>query len=784
MAVQSALEFRELVAKSSLLNDEVLDKFYAETSPTSSSEAAKLLIEKGLLTRFQATMLLAGRYRGLVLGPYKLLEQIGQGGMGVVYLAEHVKLHRQVALKILPQKSTKDKLALERFYREARAVAALDHPNIVRAYDVGEVDGVHYLAMEYVPGVNLQSHLDKKGPMPWRTAVGFIAQACRGLQHAFERGMIHRDIKPGNLLVDRQNTLKILDLGLARCFHNDRDNITARLAQNEELTGSLDYMAPEVARGEQAIDIRSDIYSLGLTLYALITGKPPYEGTPAQKLLFHQMKELPLLHEVIAEVPPELSAVVARMIAKDPAARYPTPGHILNDLQPWIEGTPTAPLSAIRLKPGQTQTFSADTRNGDTVPRLTSPTETLPQAIIEDDQPMASKAAGSSPKLPGKPAARLTPAANTGPIRVAAPTPNTTAIPSRNGAAKTVPAASATSSTHATTKIKPASATQTVAKAMVISSAVEDEEETAEDDDGSADSFRRKGKGKKRKFKSKKAAQKFNLLLGLVIGLGAAVIVIPLVVLGFVFDFASDMARPNPTLAAQAKQPSEPKRPPTTGYTDTQRSSHQPPPSNPPSGIPQPPSGTGGLPGGTIGSGGAVNGAGFQQPGRPSSGQTGSWVPGQEPLVGMPAPEIDGEDLGGACLRLSDFRGQVVLLDFWGFWCPHCRNMIPHERQLVEKMRGRPFVLLGVNSDRDPVKLQSDLIVHQVNWRSLKNTRSDGGESISKIWGVRGWPTLYLIDHNGIIREKWVGAPDNAILDSRIEALVREAERASRNKPS
>lgn len=778
MPVETALQFRELVAKSSLLSEEVLDRFFAENSPATSSEAARLLIEKGLLTRFQATMLLAGRHRGLVLGPYKLLEQIGQGGMGVVYLAEHVKLHRQVALKILPQKSTKDKLALERFYREARAVAALDHPNIVRAYDVGEVDGVHYLAMEYVPGINLQTHIDKKGPMPWRVAVGFISQACRGLQHAHERGMVHRDIKPGNLLVDRQGTLKILDLGLARCFRNDQDNLTAKFAQNEELTGSLDYMAPEVARGEQAIDIRSDIYSLGLTLYALVTGKPPYEGSPAQKLLYHQVKDLPLLHEVQPDVPPELSTVVARMIAKNPSSRYPTPGHVLADLLPWSPAG-SAPPSTVRLSAGQTQTLSSEPRTSDTVPRLTSPTETLPEAIIIEDGPAPTKAPTGPiprPAVPAKPAARLSSTPATGPIRTAATMPSTPAAaptPSRNGTVKVAPLPSPT------TRIKPASPTQTVAKAMVVASEADDEE--LADEESGQDSFRRKGKGKRKKSKAKKWTQNQGLLVGLVIGLGAAVIIVPLLIIGFLFDFASDMASPNPALAANPNDPAfrSGSRPGVKGYTDTQRTSHQAPASPPPN-VPQPPTGQPGQPGLPGGSVGASNpNRGGQLPSPPGGG---SWVPGQEPVVGMVAPEIDGEDLDGACFRLSDYRGSVVLLDFWGFWCPHCRGMIPHERMLVERMRGRPFALLGVNSDRDASKLQSDLVTHQVNWRSFKNTRGDGSESISKIWGIRGWPTLILIDHNGIIKEKWVGVPDYGILDARIEELVREAERAARNR--
>jgi len=194
MPVQSANTFLSLVSRSGLAAETTLEEAFAGSRPANPHQAAETLVKKGILTPFQARVILSGRHKGLVLGPYRILNELGRGGMGIVYLAEHQKLQRQVAVKVLPKQSTADPLALDRFYREARAVAALDHPNIVKAYDVAEDGGIHYFVMEYVQGVNLQAYIDRKGPLPWKSAVGFIAQACKGLQHAHERQLVHRDI--------------------------------------------------------------------------------------------------------------------------------------------------------------------------------------------------------------------------------------------------------------------------------------------------------------------------------------------------------------------------------------------------------------------------------------------------------------------------------------------------------------------------------------------------------------------------------------------------------------
>jgi serine/threonine protein kinase len=337
MSVAMTNEFLESLRKSGLLDESVLEKELASYPGSEDPQKmAEYFVQEKTLTNFQARSLLAGRYKGLVIGPYRILDKIGQGGMGIVYLAEHAKLQRRVAIKILPEDKVKDKLALERFYREARAAAALDHPNIVKAHDVCEYNGVHFLVMEYIDGANLQKYVDTKGPLPWKTALNIVIQACRGLQHAHERNMVHRDIKPANILVDKAGQVKILDLGLARSFEQKKDNLTQDLSDGKDVMGSIDYISPEQAIASQKIDIRADIYSLGATLYTLVTGRPPVEGTTAQKLLQHQLKLPAPLHKLNSEIPADVSQAVLKMLAKKPDQRYATPVDVITALTPFV----------------------------------------------------------------------------------------------------------------------------------------------------------------------------------------------------------------------------------------------------------------------------------------------------------------------------------------------------------------------------------------------------------------------------------------------------------------
>ena len=244
------------------------------------------------------------------LGDYELLEELGRGGMGVVYKARQIYLNQTVALKILPYRYLDDSQAVSRFRREMQSIGGLDHPNIVRAYNAGEAGGVHFLVMEFVDGINLQQFVGigtpPGGPLGVGAACEIIRQAALGLQHAHEHQLVHRDIKPANLMLCRSGQVKLLDLGLAK-FHAERRGDAqpqGRLTQPGVTMGTIDYMAPEQWENSAAADIRSDIYSLGCTLFFLLTGKPPY-GDPAydtsrKKLMAHVVAPIPSLARAIA----------------------------------------------------------------------------------------------------------------------------------------------------------------------------------------------------------------------------------------------------------------------------------------------------------------------------------------------------------------------------------------------------------------------------------------------------------------------------------------------------
>jgi serine/threonine protein kinase len=337
-------EFLALVRQSGVVAEPLLERFLKEQGTAVSDTArpgalAGLLMQAGLLTHFQADQLLQGKWRRFSIGRYRVLEQIGSGGFGSVYLCEHLHMRRKVAVKVLPLVQAKDATSLQRFYREARAVAALNHPNIVRAYDVGQEENLHFLAMEYVDGVTLHDLVAWRGPLEPLQTVQYLRQAALGLQHAYAAGLVHRDIKPGNLLVDLSGTLKILDLGLARFYEDHTDQLSAKNAQI--VLGTVDYVSPEQALNSHDVDIRSDIYSLGATFYFCLTGSPPFpKGTAQQKLVWHQTRMPRPLAQLRKDVPAELSALIETAMAKDPNQRFQTPLELLQalDVLPLLSG--------------------------------------------------------------------------------------------------------------------------------------------------------------------------------------------------------------------------------------------------------------------------------------------------------------------------------------------------------------------------------------------------------------------------------------------------------------
>ena len=204
---------------------------------------------------------------GYFIGPYKVLEVLGAGSAGIVYLCDHGQMRRRVAVKVLQGEKARDRKSLERFYREARAAATLDHPNIVRAFDVGQGERFHYLVMEYVDGLNLRQIVKNDGPLSATLAADYLRQAALGLRHAHESGLVHRDLKPTNLMVGRDGVVKILDLGLALFFEDEGDILT-----QGAVAGNADFIAPEQAVDSHSVDVRADIYSLGATFWYCLTG--------------------------------------------------------------------------------------------------------------------------------------------------------------------------------------------------------------------------------------------------------------------------------------------------------------------------------------------------------------------------------------------------------------------------------------------------------------------------------------------------------------------------------
>ena len=313
----------------------------AEVDPNAETveRLAGELVTQRKLTPFQSAQLLQGQWARLSLGDYLLLEKIGEGGMGEVYLALHRRMGRRVAMKLLSGGAAPAADVSQRFQREIMTIARLSHPNIVTAYDAGADKGMLYLVMEYVEGNTLQEFVARRGPLPVAEALDYLQQAARGLAAAHACGIIHRDVKPANLLRDAQGVVKILDLGLARLVGPARDWSHVRgpksITRPDLILGTIDYMAPEQAASSATADHRADIYSLGCCLYYFLHGRPLYQrDTVIDAMIAHREAPIPRLRDARPDVPGELDEVFQRMVAKRPEDRFASLGELLELLEP------------------------------------------------------------------------------------------------------------------------------------------------------------------------------------------------------------------------------------------------------------------------------------------------------------------------------------------------------------------------------------------------------------------------------------------------------------------
>lgn len=335
-------ELVDLIAKSNLVATEKYDRLvklirekYEGVLPNDPARVAAIFKHNKLLTEWQIEKLLARKYKGFFLGRYKLLGHLGTGGMSSVYLAEHTKMKDRRAIKVLPKGRVKDASYLARFQNEAKAIAALNHPNIVRAFDIDHEGDTHYMVMEHVDGDDLQVRVRKNGPLDFRTVADVAIQAARGLEHAHQRGMIHRDVKPANLLIDSNGTVRLLDMGLALFKETEEASLT--IAHNENVLGTADYLAPEQARSSHDVDHRADIYGLGCTLYFILTGQPPFnEGSLAQRIAKHQNEMPKSIRQLRPDCPGELEGMVVKMIQKEPEYRYQTAAAVADAMERWV----------------------------------------------------------------------------------------------------------------------------------------------------------------------------------------------------------------------------------------------------------------------------------------------------------------------------------------------------------------------------------------------------------------------------------------------------------------
>jgi serine/threonine protein kinase len=376
--------FIAALRKSELLEETEIDSLLESIDAETVQQLARELIKRGKLTRYQAGALARGKSKGLILGKYELLDKIGQGGMGIVFRARHRHMGREVAVKILPPSATKSPDALQRFQREVRTAAQLNHENIVIAYDADQDSGVHFLVMEFVDGADLGQVVKRNGPLPVDQAVECVLQSARGLEYAHGRGVVHRDIKPSNLLLGRNGKVKILDLGLARLddsFAGNNEADRAELTSTGTVMGTIDYMSPEQALNSKHADNRSDIYSLGCTLHFLLTRKAAFSGdTIMEKLVAHREQPAPSLAEDRSEIPAGLDAIFQRMVAKKPDQRYQSMGELMADLQTIASGDGVPMAQALLADSVKTPTAVVDL--GDSISGLGA-TEQIPQDAKE-----------------------------------------------------------------------------------------------------------------------------------------------------------------------------------------------------------------------------------------------------------------------------------------------------------------------------------------------------------------------------------------------------------------
>jgi len=324
---------------------------------------AEYLVRVGVLSNFQASKLLQGVERGLVLGPYHILAPVGRGGMGAVYLARDSRDQRLVALKVLPpQKYKQEERQLARFRREMEICQRVSHPHVTRTFEAGVVNNVYFIAMEYVPGVTLRKRVTDGGPLPVARTARLFAQIAAALDHAHGQGLIHRDLKPGNIMITPNGHAKLLDLGLALIEGEELPVDKSILGGRGYVVGTMDYIAPEQVADPTGVDGRADLYSLGCSAYYVLTGQVPFPGgTSQQKVRRHLTEYAVPVTDLNPTVPSGFAHLIEQLMSKKPEERPATANAVQRILRGWVGDEPELPIDVAVDNSNPREVFDLET---------------------------------------------------------------------------------------------------------------------------------------------------------------------------------------------------------------------------------------------------------------------------------------------------------------------------------------------------------------------------------------------------------------------------------------
>jgi len=396
-------EFLKTIRRSGVLDLEQLKAAVANAPAgwreSSAANLAEYLIKTGKLSRFQSRKLLQGTHRGLVLGPYQILSPLGRGAMGAVYMARDGRSGQLVALKILSsRRAREEERARTRFQREMELSKRLMHPHVAVTYEAGTLRDVHYIAMEFIPGKSLTRVVAEQGPLPFARAARLLAEVAAGLQHAHEKGLIHRDLKPSNIMVTPNDHAKLLDVGLA--FVQGEKADMAVIGGLGYIVGTMDYISPEQSIDATKVDPRSDIYSLGCTLYFAVSGQPPFPGgTGLEKRQRHRTEEPTPLGKLRSGLPPAFVELVQKLMAKDPALRPQTTQAARDQLLAWATEEAALPMD----RPNDTNYRHAVAALEETIDE-DFPLDDLPEVeAIGEAEPPSSASGEISKVVPERP---------------------------------------------------------------------------------------------------------------------------------------------------------------------------------------------------------------------------------------------------------------------------------------------------------------------------------------------------------------------------------------------